>query len=79
VRGLFDHDAVERSRASIKRASAAGRLAPQGRTGVDYLPMLTVRGIQAVLREKHANAHTWWLADCPAAAAQVLDDLAALG
>ena len=79
VRGLFDRDAVERSRESIERASAAWGLAPEERTGVEYLPTLTVRGMQAALREKHANAHAWWLADCPAAAAQVLDDLAASG
>jgi hypothetical protein len=79
VRGLFDRDAVERSRQSIERASEAWGLAPEERTGVDYLPTLTVQGMQAALREKQARAHTWWLADCPAAAAQVLDDLAALG
>jgi Phytanoyl-CoA dioxygenase (PhyH) len=79
VRGLFDPDAVERSRESIERASAAWGLAPDQRTGVDYLPTLTVGGMAAAQRENHAKAHTWWLADCPAAAAQVLDDLAASG
>jgi hypothetical protein len=79
VRGVLDRDAVERSRESIERASAAWGLAPEERTGVDYLPTLTVQGMQAVLREKQAGAHTWWLADCPPAAAQVLDDLAASG
>jgi hypothetical protein len=79
VRGLFDAEAVARSRESIERVSAAWRLAPDERTGVDYLPTLTVQGIQAGQRGKHAAGHTWWLADCPAAAAQVLDDLAASG
>jgi len=79
VRGLFDRDAVERSRQSIERASAAWGLAPDQRTGVDYLPTLTVGGMQAAQRENHAKAHTWWLADCPPAAAQVVDDLAASG
>jgi hypothetical protein len=79
VRGLFDRGAVTRSRESIERVSAAWELAPEQRTGADYLRTLSVQGIQVALRERHADASTWWLADCPAAAAQVLDDLADSG
>lgn len=79
VRGLLDRDAVERSRASIEAASAAWRLATEGRTGADYLPTLPLVPRQAALRQKQAAKNTWWLADCPAASAQILDDLAASG
>ena len=79
VRGLLDRDAVERSRASIEKASEAWGCAPEERTTGEYVQTLPVPGMQQRNRNNHAERQNWWLADCPAAAAQVLDDLAATG
>ena len=79
VRRLLDRNAVERSRTSIEKASETWQRAPEERTTVDYVQTLQVPREQQRNRVAHAQRQNWWLADCPAAAAQVLDDLAATG
>ncbi len=79
VRGLFDGNAIERTRESIALSHAA-RVASQ--TAVDdayYRPMVGLDGELARLRRYVENKGGIWLADSPAATAQVLADLWASG
>lgn len=79
VRGLFDPEQVERTRRSILTAREAQAAGAGAWTGPAYRPFPGLDGMGQALREMVVEHGGIWLADSPAATAQVLDDLARSG
>lgn len=79
VRGLFDRDQVERTRSSILASTEAQEAAAEERDPLHFDPVLGLDGMTAVLRKMVVERNGVWLADCPAATAQVIDDLTQVG
>jgi hypothetical protein len=82
VRGLFDPDQVDRTRASVVAATEAraARTGPLDQRGLHhYGPTLGLDQRHNVLRVYVAQTNGVWLGDSPASLAQVLDDLDGAG
>lgn len=79
VRGLFDDEQVARGRQSIRDARRALEAGGPTGSGADYRPFPGLGGPAPALRKRAVDHGGVWLADSPAATAQVLDDLERCG
>ncbi len=75
VRGLFDTAQIERTRRSILESSDTHAAGPTAWQGAAYHPFPGVDPQRAALRQMVAEQGGIWLADSPAATAQILGDL----